>query len=367
MRKLLAAAAVAAAVAQTASAAPRPQTVYTLPTGRIAAFAQDENLLSWFTSPAHGCNSVSVYSLVDAVTLQLPLQGASDENVTCRWDVVPPVRLALAGTTVLWALRETAPVQFDYVLGAGVHDRAERRFQEIAHASRGAGLWLGGISGDGSTLVYAVTNVAYVDEVACLSNPKAKGACSLERSGGGVYRVVGRTARAIPGTPASVLVAAASGRIADVPTASVAPDGQPLASRFLAIEVRDASSGKVGCSVRPKGVPIALGLSSSTLATLERTPIGLRLAWYSGTSCKAAGSVPVPKATTAELSVSAHVIVFHTGREIRVVDTRTHGVRGIARAASTPIGLSVEGSRIAWGENVKGRGRIRELVVTPAP
>ena len=84
-------------------------------------------------------------SLDNGGQIRLPDESATEPNVTCRWDVAPPVNLALAGSDVLWTLRERqAPVQFDYVLGAGTSDTRERRFQQVAHARRGAGLWLGG-------------------------------------------------------------------------------------------------------------------------------------------------------------------------------------------------------------------------------
>jgi hypothetical protein len=99
------------------------------------------------------------------------------------------------------------------------------------------------------------------------------------------------------------------------------------------------------------------------LAALERTPLGLRLGWYSPSGGALSGSVPVPEGTSPELSAGATLIVFHVGRSIRSVDVTSNRVRTLARAASTPIGLSVEGDRVAWAENVKGRGRIRDLIV----
>jgi hypothetical protein len=38
-------------------------------------------------------------------------------------------------------------------------------------------------------------------------------------------------------------------------------------------------------------------------------------------------------------------------------------VTTLTEAAGTPIGLSLEGTRLAWAENVGGRGRIRALLV----
>ena len=200
---------------------PRPQTLYQLPPHQqIAAFAQDGAYVAWLAPSSKGCNVVHVLSLANGGQIRLPDESANARNVTCRWEVVPPVRLALAeqADNVLWTLREPAPVPFDYVLGAGFTDPQERRFGEIAHGKNGTGLWLGGVAGDGRTLVYAVSSVAYVDQVACL----AGGSCRRKLIGGGIHKIVGRDDVLVPGTWATVAVAAFGNRIADVQAADVA-------------------------------------------------------------------------------------------------------------------------------------------------
>ncbi len=344
-----------------------PQTLYTSPSGTIDAFAQDGPLLAWFAPSTKGCNTLRLLSLANGAQVSLPDESPTSLNVTCQWDVAPPVRLALSGTNVLWTLRDKlSPLPFDYLLGAGVSDRRERRFLEIAHAGHGAGLWFGGLAGDskpdGTSLVYGVTAVAYVDELACLS----KGRCGMKisRLGGGVFRVVGRMQPIrVPGTTAAVAVAVAGTSIAYIPTASIGRAGKPEASANLPIEIRNADSGTLVASVVPKGTPLALALSPGVLATLEQTKLGRRLAWYDAATGEPSGSVPVPSATSPELSASDQLIVFRVGRSIRAAHVATHRVTTLAEAAATPIGLSLEGTRLAWAENVKGRGQIRALFV----
>src|SRR5665213_1384609 len=217
MGTLLASIALAASLVQLQAAAPPrqsaatgqvPQTLYTSPSGPIQAFAQDHQLLAWFSPSTKACNAVWVLSLDSGIRVRLP--DETSVNVTCRWDVAPPVGLVLAGSDALWTLRERqATLPFDYVLGAAVSDTRERRFQEVAHAKRGAGLWLGGIAGDSagtspgdaSTLAYGTAEVEYVDEIACLSG----GTCQMKLAGGGVYRVIGRKGPSlIPNTHAAV-------------------------------------------------------------------------------------------------------------------------------------------------------------------
>jgi hypothetical protein len=367
MRALLAALGVAAVLAApTAAAPPRPQTLFESPAHQsISAFAQDGRLLAWLSPSENSCNRVHVLDLDDGLKIALP--STTIQNVTCRWDIVPPVRLAVAGQNVLWTLREAAPpapLPFDYVLGSGIRDTAERRFQEIAHSSRGAGLWLGGVAGSDSSLVYAVTSVNYIHEVSCLADPSARGACAMRIVGGGVFRVVGRhPPQRVPLTGAAIEVSASGGAVAYVSAAKVGAGGAPLAAARLPVEVRNTTSGRLLAHVKPQGIPVAIALAQHLLATLERTPLGLRVAWYDLSTGAPIGSVPVPAGTSPELSASDRLIVFRVGRSIRAVDPGTNGVSTLTKAAATPIGLSIVGGRVAWAENVAGRGRIRSISV----
>jgi hypothetical protein len=364
MRSLLAAAVgVAAALVHAVSGGTHPVTVYGPVKGTISAFTQDGSLVSWFAPGTTGCNSVHVLSLANGLHVVLPQQGGA-RNVTCRWDVGSShVDLALAGSTALWTLRAQAPIPFDYLLGAGaaVGERKERRFQELAHTGNGTGLWLGGLAGDRGTLVYGVTSIDYVDEAGCLAGTSP---CDLKVVGGGVYRMAGRQLpKLVPGTdPGGVVeVAASAGAVAFVPAGGLGKGGRPLADAGLPIEIVDATTGAEIASAEPQGAPVALSLTPHVLATLERTPLGLRIAWYSRSSGALAGSIPVSSDASSSLAANDHTIVYRVGLSIRAVDIETHAVRSLARAGSEPVGLSLEGRRLAWAENVNGSARIRAL------
>jgi hypothetical protein len=372
MFSLLAAAvgAVVAATSAAAAAAPHPVTAFSRANTAVAAFAQDGPLVAWFykaTSPKV-CNGVQVRSLGNGLQADLPLQARA-QNVTCTWPVDkthPHVNLALAGSNLLWTLWQPSPIPFDYLIGSSVDvgQRAERRFQEVAHTKTGPGLWLGGIAGDKSTLVYGVTSVDYIDEAGCLAGTAT---CDLKIAGGGVYRLDGRMQpKLIPGTSdeGAVALAANDGAVAYVPTSSLGPQGRPLAGADLPIDVIDAVTGASISRVTPQGTPLAIALTSHFVATLERTPLGLRVAWYNRASGDPAGSVPVSAKTEPQLTASDKTIVYRVGRSIRAVDIASHNLSTLARAAATPIGLSLEGSRLAWAENLKHSARIRTLAVT---
>jgi hypothetical protein len=366
MRLLLAAAlGLVAAVAPKSSTAGPVETLYTRPGGAIAAFAQDGPLISWFEPGGTRCNRVRVRSLANGLTDSLPLQGAA-RNVTCHWDVVQPVRLAVARdlAKTIWTLPERGPLAFDSLIGAGVSDKRERRYHEIAHTQRGAGLWLAGVAGDGPTLVYAVTSVEYEDEAGCLAGT---GTCEMKVSGGGVYRIVGRQEpKQVPGTGGTAEVAVSGANVAWVPAA---PIGKPVALSAAAdmpISVVDVRSGSVVARVVPEGVPTAIALTGRLLFALERvSKSSMRLAWYETASGKPDGSVDVPLATSPELTASSRFAIFRVGRVVRSVDLETEKVRTVVTTAAPPIGLSLEGTRLAWAENVAGSGRIRALTLRP--
>jgi hypothetical protein len=367
MRVLLAAAVSLAAAAVSAAGAAGPHTVnlVSLSSGTISAFAQDGPLIAWFARSRGSCNTVHVRSLANGLHAELPRQAGA-RNVTCRWAVGPtPVTLAVARQTsdVLWTLHADSPLEFDYLVGAGAGDARERRFQELAHTSRGAGLWFGGVTGNGATLAYGLTSVDYADEAGCLAGTAS---CAMKIVGGGVYRVVGRQPpKRIRGTSPAVAVAASAGRIAYIETGAITKDGKPVAGTDATIEVVDAASGRVVSSIRPEGTPVAIALSAHVLATLEKTRLGLRLAWYapSSGSRTATGSVPVAVATSPALTVSDQLVVFHVGRAIRAVEIATGRVKALVTAGAPPIGLSIEGSRLAWAENRKHGARIRAYYV----
>jgi Tol biopolymer transport system component len=57
----------------------------------------------------------------------------------------------------------------------------------------------------------------------------------------------------------------------------------------------------------------------------------------------------------------AHWIVFRLGTTISALNLRSRKVSRLATATQRLLGLSVSGRRLAWAENINGRGRIRSL------
>ena len=364
-RCLLLPLAVAAAAFHSAGAGPRAETIYSHADTTIAAFAQDGALVAWFSPSRARCNTVHVISLANPLQTTLPLQGTA-RNVTCRWVVgsSPGDPRARRRRTSSGRCRSgrRSPSTISLGAGVGVGERKERRFQEIAHTNHGSGLWLGGTSGDGATLVYGVTAIDYVDEAGCLAGT---GSCELEVSGGGVYRMSGRQApKLIPGTDSRRRRRSrgVDGCRRVRPGRRRRQAGPPARGRRPADRGRRRANGRVDLARQPAG-HAARDHARAARPRDARAHAARRFASPGTTArparrrarCRCRGK------TSPALTATDRTIVFHVGRSIRAVDVETHNVRTLARAAAEPVGLSLEGRRLAWAENLKTAARIRAL------
>jgi hypothetical protein len=64
-------------------------------------------------------------------------------------------------------------------------------------------------------------------------------------------------------------------------------------------------------------------------------------------------------ASASGLTIGTGGLVYRVGRSIYTI--RAGRPTLVWRAQVTPIGLSIEGRRVAWAANVNGRGRIVAL------
>jgi hypothetical protein len=115
-------------------------------------------------------------------------------------------------------------------------------------------------------------------------------------------------------------------------------------------------------SVTPVGSVKAIALDFRQLAVLVERADGTKALIRYGTQSGALlGTTAVPKAAASELGVGKAGIVYRVGARIYLLGTGNPKV--VWKASGTPIGLSIEGRRIAWAENVNGRGRVVALTV----
>ena len=354
-----AAAAAAGAIALAAVAAPRlpvPKTVHT-GSGPVSAIAQDGNLLGWVDADDTGCNAVHVLQ-ADGTTATTP--QPEDGSMTCHWDVdTGATRLALAAgaSAAVWTLHEAGGAPVDYVMSATLGG-PETRVDRLAHSSDGTGFWLGGVAGGGTTLAYSVADVEYVDKLGCLSG----GSCKRTIAGGGIHLVSDGEERLLPGSRPALELATAAGRIAYVQAAAAAT-GPPVAARRAPVRVVAATTGATVCSVRPRGVPLALALTPNVLALLTRSGKHDLVSWYGSTTGTQLGSLRVSRNAAPELAASNRLAVYRVGHTLRGITLRTGRARTLVHTPSPPLDFSLAGSQLAWGENRGGTSRVRVLVV----
>jgi hypothetical protein len=326
--------------------------------GLIRAFAQDAEAIAWI-GPSYKVHVrtflIGASAVVGSAT---PAAGT------------PKPALALAGTRALWTVFAggnsmeiglwtstfgARPMLIDLFMG-GYGDPG--------------GIFLGGLAGDGPTLLYGKT-------LERCDNPSGVNCERLDVTGGGVVFVTGQFEQsAIAGIPAPVMLAFAghdpqSGQISQGMLA-IAPADSPLLSD-LGNAPRVAENGSVqvyrflnklvlASSVAPRGAVKAIALSFPQLAVLVQRADGTKaIERYEPQHGTLLGTTAVPRTTASELGISKAGIVYRVGSKIYLLAGGTPKL--VWRASGTPIGLSIEGRRIAWAVNIKGHGRIVALTL----
>jgi hypothetical protein len=341
------------------SAKSKPATPRTLVAryGKIYAFAQDGGAIAWIAGDAR----VRVRSLTPGRT-----------SVVGKVD--PPERtagavIALAGARALWAW-DNGGNSSETSIASGAPGRASVGVDALEGGSRnfGDGERFTGIAGDGKTLVYGWVHEACVNaqhNVCDFCNPL--GSCPLVVTAGGLTPVSGQAIRpprpVIPGIPAPAIFALSQGRVAAAPARSPAPEGESVlrAAENGPVAVYGATGALVS-RVGPQGRVEALALSSQQLAVLVEKANGAKaIERYEPLRGTFLATTSVPKATASELSISNAGIVYRVAKKIYLLGSGQPKL--VWQATGTPIGLSIEGRRIAWAVNVKDRGRIVSLTV----
>jgi Tol biopolymer transport system component len=124
------------------------------------------------------------------------------------------------------------------------------------------------------------------------------------------------------------------------------------------IELRATATGRVLASFNSERLPSEVALAGSRVALLYAKPRQLEIRSLSGTLLRQASV-----AGAANLSLSGRWAVYRTGRTIRGLDVRNGRSIVVARAAVVPVGLSLDGRRVAWAEQLGRTSRIRAVVL----
>jgi hypothetical protein len=338
----------------------------------IQAFAQDGNTVAWINSRR---DLYRVRARNVATGKSFVLGDANDYRARLR-----PPTLAVAGTRVFWTTCWYGTRLYIDGHTTTLAERSERPqpkpvllFELAQDSDNGADGYFAGAAGDGSTLAYGWTHVSPVGEP------------SMERvvDGGGVVRVQGPFTTHFPpaAPPISNLPVAApmysndgrqqlarqlavsQGRVAVLPPSS-------SAGRYSWAVPRPAEDGPVTVSTRggtvisrvtPAGTVGGIALAWPNLAVLVQRHDGTKAVEVYDASNGLRKSATAVPADASDLSIGTGGLVYRVGRSIYTIGAG--GPRLLWRAQVTPIGLSVEGNRVAWAANVGGRGRIVALTL----
>lgn len=339
----------------------------------IQAFAQDGSTVAWI-------NSRSDLYRVRARNLTTGRSVVLGDANNYRSSLRPPT-LALAGGRAFWT---TCWHGNDFYIDGHTTTFAERSKRplpkpvflfELSQGNEGGqDGYFAGAAGDGSTLVYGWTHFRPVAEPPVFDRVL---------DGGGVVRVVGPFKKQFP-PPAPPIanvpspapsysnegrqqlarqLAVSRGRIAVVPPqASVAGKywwgfPQPAEHGPVVVSTR---GGTVISRVFPAGSVSGIALAWPSLAVLvQRSDESTAVELYDAATGSLGAATVVPAGAT-DLAIGSGV-VYRVGRSIYTIRSGRPAL--LWRAQGTPIGLSVEGRRVAWAVNIQGHGHIVALTL----
>ena len=332
-------------LAAPAAAAPAPRILVTT-SAEIEAFAQDGGHIAWVS----GCRvwvrrlSTGAFSFFGLRERGRPL-------------CLDPWWLALGGTRAVWGGWERTD-KTDGVVATGALGGGTRVLVELEQVGAHWGDFLTGVAGDRGTVAYSLAYVGREQGPNCLF---------YEVSAGDVVRVTNASQSPVPGARPSVAIAASAGRVAFVPAQQAEDDDcaepPPPPQPGRVVEVRNAWTGRFVSRFQPNGTIRAVALSGGIAAVLVEYAASKRIERYEAESGRFLASSWVWETVADELDMAGRRIVYRNRRDIRVLDGVTGRRSLVATARETPVGLSIEGRRVAWAENWGGRGVVRAVVV----
>jgi hypothetical protein len=318
---------------------PRPVAAFKHP---LYAVAQDGARIAWAVGP---CGSVTIRE--GAAARMYGFHGD-----LCSGGTVGFGRLALGGPRAVWwtwwAGNDTHQVLETGVLGGRKRQGDETQFDCTGYRYTG-------LAADGATVLYAEVET---------ESPSDEDPCGVPvTKTGGVHWAA--TGNKIGDVPAAVAIAVSGPLLAVIPLDPNRLDYRVRGAVDGPVNVYDLRRSTLRTSVAPTGRAVALAVSDRILAVLVKSEKTTRIERFDIQSQTRLGSTTVPNTTVAALSLAGTRVVYRTGRMIWVLD----GISGrrvtVAAASASPIGLSIEGNRLLWGENVRGRGRIMSLQLAP--
>jgi hypothetical protein len=335
-----------------AAKSPAPRTLVTT-RGSIDAFAQSSAALGWIGSDGR----VRMERLPSRKSVVV---GRVDPAERSYGSVI-----AVAGPRALWAW-DSGGNSYETSIETGGLETAPSGVKLLSGGARaiGDGERFSGLASSPSTLAFGWVDGRCVDlpfGLCEICNPL--GACPMKLVAGGVSLVAAAKPLQLPDVPPPALFAVGDGFVAVAPARSPTSPAGPV-PRLIEdgpVEVFDRS-GHVLERIPQVGLVRGLSLSGHKLTVLLERPEGSRqILRYDARNGTYLGTSQLLSPAAVDLTTSARGIVFRIGSSVYLQRGRTSIL--VARAAATPVGLSITGRRVAWAENVHGHGRIRAVSI----
>lgn len=310
--------------------------------GTIHKFAQDGDFITWIGGRHYVVHLRTVSGRSSWVLGRAGVGGAVGAQSAST--------LVLGGTRAVWVKYAGVMTREAGIYAAKPGQKKPTLVDALGVGDYG-GTYLVGLAANGEqTMVYG--------DVRVTCDPRTN--CSKwSLTGGGVHRIVGTKSVYRPpigGIPAPAAIAASVGRVAVVPAALTDPQrGYWGAAPNGPVDVYNLSGRRLA-RVVPEGTVREVGLSWPDLAVIvgrsDRTTVIER---YDAARGELVATTPMPGAL--DLAIGTGGIVFRVGKTIYTIRNGRQVL--LWRAATKPIGLSIEGRRVAWAAS----GRIKALTL----
>lgn len=321
--------------------------------GPILDYAADDGRIAWMTfrraSRCYGVVHERVLRTGTDIVLGKPAFG--------RYCTYENVNIALAGSRVLWSRfwwpwGEARTNQGSVITAApGKGTRVVERMDGFDFNTIGD--WVVGMAGDRQTLAYGKITTDYLD-----SDPDSG---DKMITGGRVRQVTAATSRVVPNAGYPYALSVNGTRVAVVNASDASGDVRPLENG--PVYIREVVTGDPFATITPTGFPHAIALGTKRAALIVEKADGTRyLEIYDATSGLLLSSSALSPGVNSRIDLEQGRAVYSRGRVIKLHAGGQSRV--LAFAAARPIGLSIEGRRVTWAENLNGRGRVRSVLIS---
>jgi hypothetical protein len=345
VRRLSLVAALAAAFLAGAAAPANAAGIVTLArtSHKVVSFAYDGGLIAYDTGPcAFGARPTPfrILTISTGATRRFGQHGLG-----C-------VRVGLGGPRILWeaAVDSEAFVSSLWTVSTGDPRRA--RLQTF-DSEAAPGSLAGPIAGNGQTLAYSWTTYDFENPTTCQQNGTG---CALVVTGGGVRTVQGIRRFRLPGVPPAAAMAASPTRVALVREVV----GRRLSTGWNTVEVRNASDGFLISSFTTAGAIGSIATVGTSVAVLVRAGGGVKhIEVHNTTTGALTNSLLVASNAVGPIDMSKEGILFRRGKVLYVASRTTTFRQPLLGIHGTFAGYGIEGSEVAYAENLHGHGFIR--------